>query len=60
MDDLYIVIHTHRHGISTYLVRCDRQPSHDEVIYACDIDFEDDRDDEFLEVTPAGDITHIE
>jgi hypothetical protein len=47
----FIVIHSHRHGISSYLIQCDHIPTLEEVIKACDLedDYEPDRDDEYLE-----------
>lgn len=56
--NLYIVIHEHRFGVSPFLVQCDHWPTQEEVINACDIDFESDREDESIEISPI-DITHI-
>lgn len=50
----YIVIYSHRHGINTGLVKCDREPTDEELIAAFpDWEFELDRDDEYLEYITA-------
>jgi len=47
----YIVLYTHRHGVNSYVVNCERLPTEEEIIKACDIEdeYEPDRDDEYLE-----------
>lgn len=42
---LFVVIHEHRFGVSTYLVRSERRPSETRVIEACEIDFEPMREE---------------
>ena len=37
---LWIAVHMHRHGISVYSVRSDREPSVEEAVSALDIDYE--------------------
>ena len=59
MIPTHTVIHSHRHGISIYHVSCSRIPTEDEVIAACDIEYEPDRDDENLEIEPVGEIILI-
>lgn len=49
----YIVLHDHRHGTDSYLVRCDREPTIDEVVKALELDFEEDREDEGLTISQA-------
>ena len=48
--DLYIALHSHRFGYSSYIIRCNRYPSVDEVIDLCNIDFESDREED-IEIT---------
>ena len=40
------------------MVRCTRQPTIDEVIEHCNIDYEPDME-EFIDITTAGDVTNI-
>ena len=40
---LFVVVHEHRFGTSTYMVRSKEMPSEDLVIEKCEIDFEADR-----------------
>jgi hypothetical protein len=49
---LYMVVHEHKHGLNTHMVKSDHVPSEEEVIKACDIDFEHDEDNprEFLTI----------
>ncbi len=51
---LYGVYHHHEYGGSTYLLWADHDPSEEEVILACGIDFEPDRD-EWISVDSIGD-----
>jgi hypothetical protein len=37
---LYVVLHTHAHGVTTYLVKSDRFPTQRQVIRCLDIDYE--------------------
>lgn len=51
----YIVIYSHRHGVNTGLVKCEREPTNKEMIDAFpNWDFELHREDEFLEVEKAN------
>jgi hypothetical protein len=53
---LYVVEHTHRHGtdfqLFYYVSDGQDVPDDDDVIRALGIDFEEDRDDEYLEISP--------
>lgn len=49
----YTVIYTHRHGVDSMLVKCSRFPSKEEVVAALDLEYEPERDDEFLEIELA-------
>ncbi len=40
---IYNVVHEHRHGVSTYTVRCGHFPTEEELIEYCDIDYEPHR-----------------
>lgn len=40
---LFIVVHEHRYGTSTYMVRSRRMPGERKVVEACEIDFEPNR-----------------
>jgi hypothetical protein len=55
----YIVLHDHRHGTDSYLVRCDREPTIDEVVAALDLDFEEEREDEGLTISQAINVPTI-
>jgi hypothetical protein len=55
---LFIAIHTYKYGTETYLVEAKREPSLSQVIRACDIDFEPDRE-EYLEICEAGKVYKI-
>ena len=46
----YIIFHHHRFGHDNYLAFSDHVPSVDEVIQAFGIDFEEDRDDEWISI----------
>lgn len=53
----YLVLHTHRHGLSHYLVESTLEPSIEDVLEALpEIDFEPDRDDEDIEIILLGDV----
>lgn len=45
---LYVIRHEHQHGVSTYLMRADRDPDVKELISLLDLDFEPE-DGEVLE-----------
>ncbi len=47
---LWMVMHSHRGGYTHYLVRSDEKPSNERVIAKFHIDYEDDREDENLEI----------
>lgn len=55
---LFSIIHEHRHGVSTDVVTCDRWPTKDEVVAACNLDYEPDMD-ETIEIIRIGDISKI-
>jgi hypothetical protein len=46
----YTVIYTHRHGVDSMLVKCAHFPSEKEVVDALDLEYEPEREDEFLEI----------
>lgn len=52
--DLYGVYHHHEYGGSTYRLWADHDPSEDEVILACGMDFEPDKD-EWICIDSIGD-----
>lgn len=48
--NIYIVTYYHRHGISTGLVKCNRNPSEEEIVAAFPgWEVQLDRDDEYIE-----------
>ena len=49
----YIVYHHHRFGHDCYLAFSDHEPTAEEAIQAFGIDFEDDRDDEWISIDIA-------
>lgn len=51
MKQRYTVVHEHRHGVTTYTVRCERFPTELEVIKHCNIDFEPARDGDVITIT---------
>lgn len=55
---LFQVTHSHRHGISTYLVMADKEPSEEALIKALEIDYEPERE-ETLEVEEITQITEL-
>lgn len=55
--ETYAVEHTHRHGTSVYVVQHTEHPSNEQVVEACDIDYEPD-DDESI-VVSLSEITRI-
>jgi hypothetical protein len=48
-DPIWVVLHTHRHGVSIYHMRSAQRPGEDEAVKALEIDFEPDRE-EFLDI----------
>jgi hypothetical protein len=46
----YVGLHHHRHGISSYILKSDHEPSEDEFVAVLEEEFEEDREDEYLEV----------
>lgn len=55
---LFQVTHSHRHGMSTYLVMADKEPSEEALIKALEIDYEPERE-ETLEVEEVTQITEL-
>jgi hypothetical protein len=47
---LFCVYHHHRFGHSTFLIRSNECPSVEQAIETCEIDFEDDREDEWIDI----------
>lgn len=47
---IYAYLHTHRHGHDIYLVRAETAPSEESVIEKMDVNFEEDREDEYFEL----------
>lgn len=55
--DTYIITHTHRHGVDTFLVHADFFPEIEEVVSSLGIDFEPDRgEDIVIDTLIEGDI----
>lgn len=52
---LYLCMHSHRHGYDHYLARSNRQLTADDFITNFGIDYEEDREDENLEVLEYND-----
>jgi hypothetical protein len=44
-QSLWLVLHTHRHGTSTFMVRHSAQPEQEPVVAALGIDYEPDREE---------------
>ena len=42
--ELYIISYSHRHGVDTWLVRADHEPTEEEIITASLLDFEPDNE----------------
>lgn len=60
-NNLYLVTHSHEHGQSTFIVRCNRFPTDEEVMKYCGIPAETPLESEDLvisSITPS-DITEI-
>jgi hypothetical protein len=53
---LWIVLHTHRHGVDVYPLFQTDAPTEDEMVAATGDSYEGDRDDEFLEVNGPHEI----
>ena len=45
----YSGLHTHRHGVSCYILKAERELTIDDFIAFLGDDYEDDRDDEYLD-----------
>jgi hypothetical protein len=41
----FIILHTHRHGVSIYTLKADHEPSQQEVIDRLGIDFEEHKEE---------------
>jgi hypothetical protein len=52
---VYVIVHSHRHGHDTFVVLSDHEPSEEEVVKACDIDFEPD-EDEYIDIYLKGSV----
>jgi hypothetical protein len=52
VTNLYLVTHTHHHGVSTYFIKAATEPDEDQIVADLDIDFEPDRD-EYLDIEPV-------
>ena len=50
---LFIAIHSHRHGLTLYPVLSAHLPSQEEIIKLWDVDFEPDRD-ETIDIEEVG------
>ncbi len=46
---LMTVLHAHRHGVTSYLIRASKIPTEKQLVKKLEIDFKPDRD-EFIEV----------
>lgn len=51
---LFLCVHSHRHGHTHYLAWSNRELTMEDFIKRFDIDFEEDREDEHLEVGEYG------
>ena len=56
---LYGVYHNHEYGGSIYLVWSDHQPSEEEAVTACGMEFEPDRD-EWIAIDPVSEAETIQ
>ncbi len=50
---LYGIYHSYEYGYSMYLVKANHEPLVEEVVKACRIDFEPDRDG-YIDIEPMG------
>ncbi len=58
-DNLFIAMHTHKHGIDVYPFISDSEPDKSVIIQSLCIDFEEEKD-EYLDVYSVhGEIKHI-
>lgn len=51
---MYLLMHTHRHGVDNFFFRCDlpyAEIEAEDAAKALDVDYEADRDDEWLDLT---------
>lgn len=56
---LYYCVHSHRHGVSHYFAYSERDLTREDFIKAFEIDYEDDREDENLEVSEGIELDDI-
>jgi hypothetical protein len=49
----WIVLHHHRHGVDAWLHWSEQEPTLDDVLKGYE-DFEEDRDDEYVEILPGN------
>ena len=56
--ELYGVYHHHEYGGTVHLVWSDHEPSEEEVVAACGMEFEPEKD-EWLSIDPIGDAATI-
>jgi hypothetical protein len=49
----YVGLHHHRHGISTYILKSDHEPTEDEFMDVLEEEFEEDRE-EWLEIIESS------
>lgn len=63
LPPLFTVHHSHRHGDSVYLLASQSEPDKAEAVAALDLDYEPNRDDEFIDISrvelPAAYASHI-
>lgn len=60
MKSLWIILHSHRYGITYYHLRADKEPTEEQVIELFDIDLETDRGEEIeIELIEEADIKEI-
>jgi len=53
MKKLFVVQHHHRHGVDVGIIRASTEPTLDQAIQALGLDFEEERDDEWIEITES-------
>ena len=59
MKTLWTVVHHHRHGVDIWLFRSESEPTTQQILEA-GVDFEKDREDEFLDIFANKDEDIIE
>jgi len=57
---LFLVMHHHRHGVDAFLIMAEKEPEIDDLVKACDLDYEPIREDENLEISEVDFIRVIE